>query len=236
MSSIQSVGVGSSNLIQYLSSLGGQTATSGSCSAESNSDSNNSTAVSSSATATSNGSTGGSTFAALLQQIESALQTVLQEFSASSSATSSSTAGSTSNTDGSATASASGASQTDSSSASSTSPQELIQQIFSAIDNVLQQNGITPPDQQGAAPPPFGLSGGQGAGSNLVAQDSTDLASTGQFGGQGSAVNDFLTQNGVSVSQFREALFASAQNGVTSLDLSQLFQNASSGQSVNVLA
>jgi hypothetical protein len=234
MSSIQSVGVGSSNLIQYLTSLGRQTATSGSCSTVSNSESNNSTAVSSSATATSNGSTGGSTFAALLQQIESALQTVLQEFS--SSETSSSTAGSTSNTDGSATASASGASQTDSSSVSSTSPQELVQQIFSAIDNVLQQNGITPPDQQGAAPPPFGLSGRQGAGSNLVAQNSTDLASTGQFGGQGSAVNDFLTQSGVSVGQFRQALFASAQSGATSVDLSQLFQNASSGQSVNVLA
>jgi ribosomal protein L18E len=68
-------------------------------------------------------------------------------------------------------------------------------------------------------------------------QDGVSLGTSGQFGGQGSAVSDFLQQNGVSAGQFRDALFASVQqSGGTGVDLSQLFENASSGQSVNVTA
>ncbi len=58
-----------------------------------------------------------------------------------------------------------------------------------------------------------------------------------ESGSEGSSVSDFLQQTGVSVEQFREALFASAQqSGGTSVNLSQLFQNASTGQNVNVTA
>jgi hypothetical protein len=126
----------------------------------------------------------------------------------------------------------------------------LFQQIAAAIDNVLQLNGITPPDQQGSGFPPFGSSSGQGFGfaqglggsqgsgfSGFAIQNGSSSGSSSQFADQGSSVSDFLQQNGVSVAQFRGALFASAlQSGGTGVDLSQVFQNASSGQTVNVTA
>ena len=68
-------------------------------------------------------------------------------------------------------------------------------------------------------------------------QNGPNAAASAPSGGQGSSVGDFLQQNGVSVGQFRDALFASAQqSGGASVDLSQLFQNTSSGQNLNLLA
>jgi hypothetical protein len=113
-----------------------------------------------------------------------------------------------------------------------------MQQIFSTINNVLQQNGITPPSQQGMGPPQFGQSGGAGFGSgSFSGPNLSSLGLTNQSGTQGSSASDFLSQNGVSPGQFQNALFASAQqSGGMGIDLSQLFQNASSGQSVNLSA
>jgi hypothetical protein len=134
----------------------------------------------------------------------------------------------------------------------------LAQQILSAIDSVLQQNGISPPSQQSSqqsgqqgsgqqglgtppsGPPPGPPPGGMSFG-NFSTQGSSSVSSSSGTSSdsqsQDSSISDFLEQNGVSVSQFREALYASAQNGSGSgVDLSQLFQNASSGQNVNVTA
>ena len=101
MSSIQSLGVGSSNLFEYFSSIG-QTGTSANCSAASDSASGATalTSGSSAQAANSSSSGGSSNFAAILQQIESALQSVLKELSASSSETSSTDSGSSSTTTG----------------------------------------------------------------------------------------------------------------------------------------
>ena len=80
--------------------------------------------------------------------------------------------------------------------------------------------------------------GGQGSGfGSFSTQGSSSSGVSAGSGSQGSSVSDFLQQNGVSPEQFREALFASAQqSGGNSVNLSQLFQNASSGQNVNVTA
>jgi hypothetical protein len=58
----------------------------------------------------------------------------------------------------------------------------------------------------------------------------------GESAGLGSAAGNFLQQNGVSFGQFRSAVYASAQQSGGTVDLSQLFQNASSGQSINLTA
>jgi hypothetical protein len=100
---------------------------------------------------------------------------------------------------------------------------ELISQIFSAIGSVLQQNGIGPPSPPSAADGASSLSSSSASGTD---------------GGQGSSsMSELLSQNGVSPEEFRQNLLASVQQGGgSSLDLSQLFQNFSSGQSVNLSA
>jgi len=95
---------------------------------------------------------------------------------------------------------------------------QLIGAVFSAIENVLQQNGIGPPSLNG--------SGNQ----SLATGDSSV--------GQGSpSINGFLQQNGLTPGQFQQGLFASLQqNNGTSVDMSQIFQNSQSGQTVNLVA
>jgi hypothetical protein len=62
-------------------------------------------------------------------------------------------------------------------------------------------------------------------------------SSSSSSSGQGSSISQFLQQNGVSVGQFQNALYSAyQQNGGSSINLSQLFQNSSSGQNVNVTA
>jgi hypothetical protein len=96
---------------------------------------------------------------------------------------------------------------------------DLISQIFSAIGSVLQQNGIGPPSPSSAS-------------------DGGSSSSGSTSGGKGSSsLSELLSQNGVSPEEFRQNLLASIQQGSGSnLDQSQIFQNFSSGQSVNLTA
>jgi hypothetical protein len=81
---------------------------------------------------------------------------------------------------------------------------QLLEQIFSALVNVFQQNGIGS-SQTSSAP-------------------ESPLAS-------------FLGQNGLTPDQFSQGVFASLQqNGGTGFSLAHIFQNARSGQNLNLLA
>jgi hypothetical protein len=86
----------------------------------------------------------------------------------------------------------------------------LLQQVFSALSNVFQQNGL-----------------GSSQTSNA---DQTSNATQ-------SPLASFLGQNGLTPDQFTQGLFSSLQqNGGTGFNLSQIFQNAQSGQILNTLA
>jgi hypothetical protein len=85
-----------------------------------------------------------------------------------------------------------------------TNPLQLLEQVFSALSSVFQQNGI-------------------GSSQTSTAADSP-LAT-------------FLGQNGLTPGQFSQGVFASLQqNGGTGFSLAQIFQNAPSGQNLNLLA
>jgi hypothetical protein len=87
---------------------------------------------------------------------------------------------------------------------SSNNDLQLLQQVFSALSNVFQQNGIGSSQTSSASQSP--------------------LAS-------------FLGQNGLTPDQFSQGLFSSLQqNGGTGFSLAQVFQNAPSGQNLNLLA
>jgi len=87
----------------------------------------------------------------------------------------------------------------------------LLQQVFSALSNVFQQNGL---------------------GSSQTSSTSDQTSSTSQ-----SPLTAFLGQNGLTSDQFSQGLFSSLQqNGGTGYSLSQIFQNAQSGQILNTLA
>jgi hypothetical protein len=253
MSSISNVGsLGSNNLFQFLAGLegqyGSQSPTSSTNGASGNNGSisenltitlnfnesggSNTTAgtnSSSGATDSTDSSQGSNVFANLLSDIESAVQNVLQEFEANgegTTTTSGSTSGSGSTTSGTTattdtttttgtgtTGGTSSDGTTNSSNGSSSNSNatagalQLLEQIFSAIGGVLQQNGL----------------GGSQAG--------------GASGQTSSSLAGFLGQNGLTTDQFSQGLFASLQqNGGAGFSLAQIFQNASPGQNVNVLA
>jgi hypothetical protein len=80
----------------------------------------------------------------------------------------------------------------------------LLQQVFTALSNVFQQNGLGASQTSSASQSPLAT---------------------------------FLGQNGLTPDQFGQGLFSSLQqNGGTGYSLSQIFQNAQSGQILNTLA
>jgi hypothetical protein len=81
---------------------------------------------------------------------------------------------------------------------------QLLEQIFSALGSVFQQNGIGSSQTSSAAESPLAT---------------------------------FLGQNGLTPGQFSQGVFASLQqNGGTGFSLADIFQSASSGQNLNLLA
>jgi hypothetical protein len=138
----------------------------------------------------------GGLFGPLPSGLGGSSQTAASASAASSGTTSDTTSGTSSST----------ASGTTTNANSTSNPYSLISQIFSAIDSVLQQNGIGSSSS---------ASGGTGS----------------------SSISDLLAQNGTSPDEFRQNVFASfQQGGGSNLDWSQMFQNFSSGQSINVTA
>ncbi len=90
---------------------------------------------------------------------------------------------------------------------SSNNDLQLLQQVFTALSNVFQQNGL---------------------GSSQTSSAS---------GASQSPLQSFLGQNGLTPDQFSQGLFSSLQqNGGTGYSLANIFQNAQSGQILNTLA
>jgi len=90
---------------------------------------------------------------------------------------------------------------------SSNNDLQLLQQVFTALSNVFQQNG-------------------------LGSSQTSSASSASQ-----SPLQSFLGQNGLTPDQFGQGLFSSLQqNGGTGYSLANIFQNAQSGQILNTLA
>jgi len=90
---------------------------------------------------------------------------------------------------------------------SSNNDLQLLQQVFTALSDVFQQNG-------------------------LGSSQTSSASSASQ-----SPLQSFLGQNGLTPDQFGQGLFSSLQqNGGTGYSLANIFQNAQSGQILNTLA